>query len=268
MGDKSKEKVCKEEQCAHFIEQGKLQFYRSKFVWLVIILSVVCAGVLGWLIYHHDSQMCTIVKQHEEYIQSQKEMLNEIKVNKGVAQVNENIIKSVEMETKTVENMLQLQTTHQHAQFTLLSVWAGVLMIVFLIFSLYSMFKTDELIKQARDSINTIGNSKREVDEKIQEADVKISEEVEHIKAESGKYLEGIKKDLEQEQSKVAENIKQKSDEFSKTFSEYGKKLDDAQKTLDGIFSGIEVVVNAVRNTGTSKTETLENQNQEKKSKK
>lgn len=268
MGDKSKEKICKEEQCAHFIEQGKLQFYRSKFVWLVIILSVVCAGVLAWLVYHHDSQMCTIVKQHEEYIQSQKETLNEIKVNKGVAQVNENIIRSVEMETKTVENMLQLQTTHQHAQFTLLSVWAGVLMIVFLIFSLYSMFKTDELIKQARDSINTIGNSKKEVDEKIQEADVKISEAVEHIKAEASKYLEDIKKDLEKEQSKVSENIKLKSDEFSKTFTEHVKQLEEAQKTLDGIFSGIATIVSAVRNTGTSTTETLPSQNQGKKTKK
>ena len=268
MGDKSIEIICKEEQCAHFIEQGKLQFYRSKFVWLVVVLTIACAGVFGWLVYHHDSQMCMIVEQQGKYMQSQEKMLNEIKVNKGVAQVNENIMRSAEMEMKTIENMLQLQTTHQHAQFTLLSVWAGVLMIVFLIFSLYSMFKTDELIKQARDSINTIGNSKREVDEKIQEADTKIAEEVEHIKAESSKYLEGIKKDLEKEQSKVSENIKLKSDEFSKTFAEYGKQLEDAQKTLDGIFSGIEVVVNAVRNTGTSKTETLANQNQERKSKK
>lgn len=260
MSDHKTQSICREEQCAHYIEQGKLQFYRNKFVWLVVILSCVCACVLCWLVYRHNSQMCAIVKQHEAYILYQQEMISELKVNKGVAQVNENIIKSVEMETKTIENMLQLQTTHQHAQFTLLSVWAGVLMIVFLIFSLYSMFKTDELIKQARDSINIIGNSKREVDEKIQEADTKISEEVEHIKAESSIYLDGIKKDLEKEQSKVSENIKLKSDDFSKTFSEYGKKLDDAQKTLDGIFKGIEVVVNAVRNTGTSKTEVLENQ--------
>lgn len=53
----------------------------------------------------------------------------------------------------------------------------------------------------------------------------------------------------------MSENIKQKGDEFSQTFLEYGKKLEEAQKTLDGIFKGIEVVVNAVRSTGTSNEE-------------
>ena len=55
------------------------------------------------------------------------------------------------------------------------------------------------------------------------------------------------------------------SDEFSRTFLEYGNKLAEAQKTLDGIFKGIEVVVNAVRSTGTSTIETIENQNKLKK---
>ena len=247
------------------MEKNKLNFFREKFIWLVVIFSLFCIGILGWIMYYHSSQMNTIVQEHKHYVQSQEEFLKEIKINKSVMYLNDNVLKCVEIETKKVEDMLQLQTTYQHAQFTLLSVWSGVLMIVFLIFSLYSMFKTDELIKQARESINTIGNSKMEVDEKIQDAKKKITDEVEDIKATSNEYLGKIKSDLEKEQSIVSENIKLKSDEFSRTFLEYGNKLAEAQKTLDGIFKGIEVVVNAVRSTGTSTIETIENQNKLKK---
>ena len=255
MGEKSKDVLCSKEQCIHYLEKNKLHFYRKKFMWIVIIFSFASACVLGWLVYHHDKQLNIIVGQHKRYVNAQNEFLQDVKVNKSTIYVNDNVLHAVKTETKTIENLLQIQTTHQHAQFTLLSVWAGVLMIVFLVFSLYSMFKTDELVKQARDSINTIGNSKAEVDNKLQEVDAKVAVEVEQIKAELNIYLAEIKKDLEKEQFKVSENIKQKGDEFSQTFSEYGKKLEEAQKTLDGIFKGIEVVVNAVRSTGTSNEE-------------
>lgn len=252
MGENKIQVICREEQCAHYIEKGKTNFYRKKFVWVVIIFSFFCAGILGWLVYYNNSQEDQIIQQYNEYLSAQKKMLQEVKVNKGIAVINENIIQSVEVEEKTIENMLHLETTHHHAQFTLLSVWAGVLMVVFLVFSLYSMFKTDELVKQARESIDTIGNSKAEVDAKIQEVDAKVAAEVEHIKKVSNDYINDIKKQINEEQSKVNENIHNTGKELSQAYAQHKEKLAEMQHELQLIVQGVSTVVDAVNKTGTS----------------
>ena len=255
MDEKDLTNVCKEEQCIHFIEKGKLHFYRKKFMWVVIIFSMACTGILGWLVYHHDAQLKTIVEQHGKYVSAQTEFLKEAKVNKATIYVNENILQSAEIEAKTIENLLQIQTAHQHSQFTLLSVWAGVLMIVFLVFSLYSMFKTDELVKQARESINTIGNSKLEVDHKLQEVDAKVATEVEHIKTISNEYIGEIKRQIQEEQSKVTKNIQSTGEELMQAYAMHKEKLAEMQQELQLIVKGVSTVVDAVNKTGTSEKE-------------
>ena len=70
MAQKALTNVCKEKQCVHFLEKNRLYFYREKFLWIVIIFSVACVGVLGWLVYHHNAQLNTIVKQHENYVKN------------------------------------------------------------------------------------------------------------------------------------------------------------------------------------------------------
>ena len=247
--------VCKEEQCAHFIETGKLHFYRKKFIWLVVIFSCFCAGILCWLVYDNSCQKKQIVQQHAEYLMAQKELLADVKINKGIAQVNENVLQSIETEEKTIESLLQLQTNLQHSQFTLLSVWAGILMIVFLVFSLYSMFKTDELVKQARDSINTIGNSKAEVDRKIQDIDSKVATEVERIKTVSNEYIGEIKKQIQEEQAKVSKSIQSTGEEVSKAYAQHKDKLAEMQHELQLIVRGVSTVVDAVNRTGQSDLE-------------
>lgn len=255
MDENNEHNVCKEEQCVHFIERGKLHFYRKKFMWIVIIFSVVCAGVLAWLVYAENSRIDQIVQHHNDYLSAQKEFLQDVKINKGSVQINETVLRNIENEGKTIENLLQVQMSHQHSQFTLLSVWAGVLMIVFLVFSLYSMFKTDELVKQARDSINTIGNSKAEVDRKIQDIDSKVAIEVEHIKTVSNEYIGEIKKQIQEEQAKVSKNIQNTGEELTKAYAQHKDKLAEMQRELQLIVRGVSTVVDAVNRTGQSDSE-------------
>lgn len=255
MGETKDSNVCREEQCAHFIEKEKLHFYRKKFIWLVVIFSIFCIGILGWLVYDNSCQKKQIVQFHAEYVTAQKELLADVKTNKGIAQVNENILQNIETEEKTIESLLQLQTNLQHSQFTLLSIWTGILMIVFLVFSLYSMFKTDELVKQARESIDTIGNSKAEVDRKIQDIDTKVETEVERIKTVSNEYIGEIKKQIQEEQSKVSKSIQSTGEEVSKAYAQHKEKLAEMQQELQLIVRGVSTVVAAVNRTGQSEQE-------------
>jgi len=52
--------------------------------------------------------------------------------------------------------LLELNFNRIQHEYTVLALWAGVLMIVFLIFSFYSLYKTDDIAKQGKDSLKDI----------------------------------------------------------------------------------------------------------------
>ena len=81
--------------------------------------------------------------------------------------VNEQFAKSVEAYMESSKDLLELQSTKIQSDFTVLSLWAGILMIVFLVFSIYSMFKTDEILRQSREGLKAIENTEKEAEEQI-----------------------------------------------------------------------------------------------------
>ena len=89
------------------------------------------------------------MNQHNSYYSNLQGSLPEIKLTKdSCVYLNEQLVSTIDMEMSKVSSMLELHLSQQHAYFTILSVWAGIMMIVFLVFSLYSMYKTDELHKE------------------------------------------------------------------------------------------------------------------------
>jgi hypothetical protein len=217
-----------------------------------VIFSFVCITILSGVIYHHNLQVNKIIQQHRDVVEAQTEMIKTVKISKGVVRIDENLLRSVQIENKTIENLLELQANNLHTQYTILSIWAGVLMIVFLVFSLYSMFKTDELIKQARESLITIGNSKVHVDNKILEVDNKINEAVEYIKKESTKSIDEIRKNLHEEQKRVSDEIISKGKDFSNELDKYQRELDSYRSSVESVSKGIKLLLDAINKTGTS----------------
>lgn len=242
---------CGNENCTFCFGKIEYGIYRKKFLLTICVFSLICIGVFGYLIYYHHCQMNAIVQVHKEYIESQRILVNDNQKAKGT-NVNQELVLHMETEARTIERILQMQTTQQHSFFTILSIWAGVLMIVFLVFSLYSMFKTDELMRQAKESIIAIEDSKNDAEKKLQEVDIKVAGEIDRIKETTTQFIENIKKELQGEQKVVSESIKSRGEEFAATYKEYEKQLKEAQQTLNNILQGVQAVVNAVHNTGTS----------------
>jgi hypothetical protein len=60
------------------------------------------------------------------------------------------------------KNQLSLEFNKLQNEYFTLQLWGGILTIVFLIFTFYSLFKTDDLMKQGRDSVNDIFSLKKE----------------------------------------------------------------------------------------------------------
>lgn len=66
-------------------------------------------------------------------------------------------IANLQAETKA---LLELEFNKIQNEYQTLALWAGILTIVFLIFSFYSMFKTEELLKQGRTGVKELSDLK------------------------------------------------------------------------------------------------------------
>lgn len=66
-------------------------------------------------------------------------------------------------------DLLELQFSKIQHEAQSLQIWCGILTIVFLIFSFYSLFKTDELLQRGRDGLKELSEMKIEGDTKIAE---------------------------------------------------------------------------------------------------
>ena len=77
-------------------------------------------------------------------------------------------------------DLLELQFSKIQHEAQSLQIWCGILTIVFLIFSFYSLFKTDELLQRGRDGLKELSEMKIEGDKKIadmiKEGTTKISD--------------------------------------------------------------------------------------------
>lgn len=79
-------------------------------------------------------------------------------------------------------------------------------MIVFLVFSIYSMFKTDEMLRQSREGLKAIEATEREADTIIERVETKTNEEILKV---SNKATEESTR-IQQDASNTIEEVKKK----------------------------------------------------------
>ena len=108
----------------------------------------------------------------------------------------------LEGQTKTMLDLHLNKVEHEYSNIT---VWAAILTILFLVFSFYSTYKVDELIKQGRDGVNDIKNLK-----------VEGQELVENTKREVGASMY----DLQQHMNENMEKIGQKTEAAFKLYNQ------------------------------------------------
>lgn len=150
------------------------------------------------------------------------------------------VIDIVEEKQKESLSLLELQYNKLQHDFTILSLWAGILMIVFLIFSIYSMFKVDEMQKQGRDYLNTMEGFSIEAknisdsiedkaNEEISSLEERTTKAMNGLSTESKKQLDDLKNTIDKLQSEFESSVKTKAREFEKTVETYKKSLNKAR---------------------------------------
>lgn len=108
--------------------------------------------------------------------------------------------------------LLELHFNRIQHEYTVLALWAGILMIVFLIFSFYSLYKTDDIAKQSKENLK-------------------------NITAQGDDVLSGLKKQQEALMSQANKTILQ----LNKETQESQNKMDTLAETFNGRISTLEV---------------------------
>lgn len=142
--------TCENDNCAHYISRRHVHFYKNKFLYIISAASLIFIILFGLLTYSYNKNQESIVNNYKEYKHEIDSIHHTCQKDTTYFLKQQGMVERIEFQQNSILHQLELQTHSLSSDFTLLSVWAGVLMLVFLIFSIYSVFKTDELMKQSR----------------------------------------------------------------------------------------------------------------------
>lgn len=126
--------------------------------------------------------------------------------NRDEINYNQDIIQTIE----NVEKLLHLEFAKIQEERNALTLWIGIITVVFLIFSFYSMFKSDDLVKQSQDGLNDIKEIKKEVTKTKEKYD---------------EDLEKWKTGMSDLQNKYSEEIKNIETKYKNIYEELEKNL-------------------------------------------
>ena len=139
---------CTEDRCAHYIANDKFHIYRHKFLWTIILATILAGRCFAYITYSFKQTHASIANTHEISINKLQELLEPAKMSKDSCYyADKHLVNSIEAYMTTSKELLELQSTKIQSDYAILSLWAGILMIVFLVFSIYSMFETDEMLR-------------------------------------------------------------------------------------------------------------------------
>jgi len=180
-----------------------------------------------------------------------------------IEQVGDKVIvdKKDAMINEDTKNLLELQYAKIQHEYQELQVWCGILTVIFLIFSFYSVFKADDLIKQGKTGLKELeeikNSGKNKIDEfqneskliirEIKDDEAKMKESFENdiwkkneensqiIKDTLNKYTEETKKNLEVELDKAKEK-------FIPLFNAYQEKLAKTNQSTDSLNVSLDML--------------------------
>lgn len=247
--DKAKENSpqtanCETANCAHYIDKQNTKFYKSKFLLILVGFSFAVVALFIFVTYSYNKSQGDIVNNYREYKHEIDSIHRTVQKDSTFSLKQQGMLDRMECQQNAILHQMEMQSEKLSSDFILLSLWAGVLMLVFLIFSIYSVFKTDELMKQSRADIDKIEENSDKANEFLTSIQERVANAIEEInkaaKTESDELKKNAVETIGQIKEEVDKAIAQKSAEFNGKCNDY---LSQLEKTKDA-FSVILKLVN------------------------
>lgn len=113
--------------------------------------ALLCCGLYGFVIYLHNGH---IVEGQNRIIRIYNSQMNKMEPSKLSMNMRDSQ-REKEMSAfhEEVKSLLELEYNRIQNEFEAIEIWTGILTVIFLIFSFYSLFKTEQLENQSRDEL-------------------------------------------------------------------------------------------------------------------
>lgn len=235
-------RFCDQNHCSHYIDIANVRFYRGKFLWSTLIILMLVVLLFGGITYSYYCSQRKVIETHQQFSKDlirASEKLCEKYDSLTILHVQ---LREIEEENeKNILSQMELQYEKIQSDFTVLSLWAGVLMVVFLIFSIYSMFKTDEIQHQSRDGLKRIDELSEGVKQKVESIQNTVKEALESVNKEA----DAEKKKLKESSETTLNNLKSQAESMEENFkklvdervSDFTNKIQQASETYNKMYS-------------------------------
>ena len=152
--------------------------YKWQFIGSLLIVSIVAiTGFVSLSVSYHNLSR----------------IFNDASFNKQtIAKETENLSKSFEKHEEKMQSIMEMEFERLQNDFNFISLWAGLITIVFLIFSIYSIFKTDEMLKKSDIVYDEIKGKSDVIDNFTRNIQRKYKVELRNLKKESDDYIKEL----------------------------------------------------------------------------
>ncbi len=142
--------------CIYYTNGKGLVWARGIFIVIIFLCTL-----FAWWRYDDTNKKFVesydlIAKQHNDFCRNIVSFQNTIVPDDSLLLVDNSILLAIKEENTAITNLMELQYQRICDDYNGLTLWASVLMILFLVFSIYSTYKIDEIQKQGRDSLSKI----------------------------------------------------------------------------------------------------------------
>lgn len=172
-------------------QKTKLHYY--------LIFVVLCIGVCVFNYYYNttrfEASQQTIIHAFEKSMNSYNQ-----RVPSNVNHQVETISVANQKHQEEVKALLELQFNKIQNEYETQEIWTGILTIVFLIFSFYSLFKSEEMERQGKVALHSIEESEKGAKKALGSIEADKTTKLNEIKDDYDKWIK-------KEEEKVAQNV-------------------------------------------------------------
>lgn len=256
---------CTASNCSHFVNKRNLVFYRYKYLAATFIGIIFILGWFWYANYCYERNISTIIDTHTSFYTDIEHRNKAIHPKDSTAQIfRQQLLMEVKDIQTSTNALLEAQYRKMQSEYNVLALWAAALMIIFLVFSIYSMFKVDEMQKQGRDTLDRLeGFSQKakelskEIDtkskEQLTELENKAKEELNTIKTQSNEEIERLKEEITSTKSKFNDDVNEKTKEFENSINKYQTELKESTKSNNDL---IKSLITVIQNSSSAGKET------------
>lgn len=194
-----------------------------------LIFVITCVAVIALFShYYHNKQASDIITQQDTAYARLLESISALQLDtvSGSYQIDQVVLQQIEKNQSFTHELLEMQFERQQAERNILEIWGAVITIVFLVFSLYSSYRIDEMQKQAQSTLNKLEALHTQAENESANIKGVLSGILKPYEDKAEKLIEYVNK-LEQQLGSIGEVPQKlaKVEEVEKDIQKYKEKL-------------------------------------------